>query len=74
MNKANFLKLLGDAYRFPDYYGQNLDAADEILGDMSEDSEGPLSLRPLFDQLLSDASPEEREQVWALLEYYFEVG
>lgn len=74
MDKATFLQLLGKAYHFPDYYGQNLDAADEILGDMAEESEMPLSLRPLFEQLLAEARPEEREQVWALLRDYFEIA
>lgn len=74
MNKATFLQLLGKAYHFPDYYGQNLDAADEILGDMTEESDVPLSLRPLFEQLLEEAAPEEREQVWELLRDHFEMG
>ncbi len=74
MNKATFLQLLGKAYHFPDYHGQNLDAADEILSDMAEEPETPLSLRPLFEHLLAEARPEEREQVWALLRDYFEVG
>jgi len=73
MNKATLLQLLGKAYHFPDYYGQNLDAADEILSDMAEESETPLSLRPLFEQLLAEATQEEREQVWALLRDYFEI-
>jgi hypothetical protein len=73
MNKATFLQLMGKAYHFPDCYGQNLDAADEILGDMAEESETPLSLRPLFEQLLAEARPEEREQVWALLRDYFKM-
>jgi len=73
MNKATFLQLMGKAYHFPDCYGQNLDAADEILGDMAEESETPLSLRPLFEQLLAEARPEEREQVWALLQDHFKM-
>lgn len=74
MNKTTFLQLLGKAYHFPDYYGQNLDAADEILSDRTEESETPISLRPLFEQLLAEATPEEREQVWALLRDHFEVA
>ena len=73
MNKTTFLQLLGKAYHFPDYYGQNLDAADEILSDRTEESEKPLSLRPLFEQFLEDATPEEREQVWSLLRDHFRM-
>jgi len=54
-------------------YGQSLDVADEILGDMAEASETPLSLRLLFEQLLAEATPEEREQVWALLGDHFKT-
>jgi RNAse (barnase) inhibitor barstar len=33
--KTNFLADLGVALSFPSYYGQNLDAADECLSDLS---------------------------------------
>lgn len=74
MNLEEFLLLLGRAYDFPDYYGVNLDAADEILGERLEASEQPrFSLEPLFGALLSEASAEEREVTWAFIRDYFAV-
>lgn len=75
MNKTDFLRLLGTAYDFPDYYSENLDSAEEILADRKEDAgRDRLSLRPLFDALLAEADPEEREGVWALLRDHFGVA
>ena len=72
MTTAEFLDLLGRAYDFPDYYGQNLDAADECLADRLEELDTDrLSLLPLFDTLLAEAPPEERGAVMLLLGRYF---
>ena len=68
------MELLGAAYQFPDYYGRNLDAADEILSDMREDSSSDkLSLRPLFEALLAEAPAVERARIWKLLRDHFVV-
>ena len=32
--RAEFLAAIGEALAFPDYYGQNLDALNDILGDL----------------------------------------
>lgn len=74
MTKSDFLALLGRAYNFPDYYGQNLDSAEEILDDLREaHPEGELSLEPLIRALLSEATAEEQTQVWDLLQDHFPV-
>ena len=74
MNLEEFLLLLGRAYDFPDYYGVNLDAADEILGERLEASEqSRFSLEPLFRALLSEASSKEQEVTWAFIRDYFAV-
>lgn len=75
MTKADFLRLLGQAYDFPDYYGHNLDAADEILSDMCESSATDrLSLLPFFDTLLADVPKEERAAILRLLDKHFSLG
>ena len=33
--KKAFLENIGKAFNFPDYYGQNLDALEECIGDLS---------------------------------------
>ena len=74
MTKREFMKLLGKAYRFPGYYGLNLDSADEILEDRKEDlGVEKLSLKRFFDVLLADASHEEREMIWDFLVDHFEL-
>lgn len=74
MTLEDFLLLLGQAYDFPDYYGVNLDAADEILGE-HRDEIGPhrLSLEPLFRTLLSEATADEQWAMWRLIRDHFEV-
>jgi hypothetical protein len=75
MTKPDFLTLLARAYDFPDYFGHNLDAADECLADRLEAlGTDRLPLRPLFDTLLADEPPEEREAVLSLLGRYFWVA
>jgi len=72
MTKQQFLQLLGQAYDFPDYYGHNLDSADEILEDQkAEAGVDKLSLRPLLEALLAEETGEEREKIWALLRDHF---
>lgn len=72
MTKAEFLSLLGQAYDFPDYYGQNLDAADELLAEQLEALPvDRLPLAPLFDTLLADVPAAERGQLLLLLGRYF---
>lgn len=74
MNKATFLKLLGQAYDFPEYYTNNLDSADEILEDFKEKEQlNHLSLRPLLDLLLTEAQEEEKAQIWSLIQDHFSV-
>ncbi len=74
MTLKEFLLLLGQAYDFPDYYGVNLDAADEILGEI-RDEIGPhrLSLEPLFRTLLSEATTDEQWALWRLMRDHFDV-
>lgn len=72
MTKSDFLHLLANAYDFPDYFGHNLDAADEILAEKLEAAGAEqLSLAPFFEALLADAPPEERRSIQALLARYF---
>lgn len=48
------MKLLGEAYGFPNYYAHNLDSAEEIIEDIKEEKQmDKLSLKPFFDELLT---------------------
>ena len=68
------MKMLGEAYNFPDYYSGNLDSADEILEDRKETlGKEKLSVRPLFDVLLSDETEIERGKIWGLLSDHLEL-
>ena len=72
MTTAEMLDLLARAYAFPDYYGHNLDAADECLADRLEELDAQrLPLLPLFDTLLQEVPPEERWPLLLLLGRYF---
>ncbi len=42
--KRQLLSAIGRALRFPDYYGQNLDALDELITDLSWLPPGPVEL------------------------------
>lgn len=68
------MQLLGQAFQFPEYYGCNLDSADEILNDIKEEKEvEKLSLQPFFDTLLSEEPEEERRKIWTFLTDHFIV-
>ena len=72
MTKTDFLDLLAEAYDFPDYFGRNLDAADELLADKLETLPvDRLPLAPLFDTLLAEVPAAERGQLLLLLGRYF---
>jgi len=74
MTKEQFMHLLGQAYHFPEYYSLNLDSADEILEDLKEEAgQEKLSLRPLFEALLAEATPEEQQKIWELIRDHFSV-
>ena len=69
------MRLLGEAYQFPEYYSHNLDSADEILEDLKEEKEEEkLSLQPFFDLLLSEEPEEERRKVWEFMKDHFRVA
>lgn len=72
MTKSEFCELLSRAYDFPQYYGYNLDAADELLEEMKEeDGVDRLSLEPLVELLFAQASDEDREIIWEFLGDHF---
>ena len=77
MTKLDFLQTMAHAYNFPDYFGDNLDSADEILTDLREAkapnaTEAPaLSLAPFFRELLAEA--ENAEGCMTLLREHFGV-
>lgn len=74
MTKNAFLKLLGKAYNFPEYYSLNLDSADEILEDQKEESEKEkLSLERFFYELLASEPKEERKKIWVFIADHFEI-
>lgn len=72
MTKSEFADLLARAYHFPEHYGYNLDAADEILEERKEE-EGVdrLSLEPLIELLFAQATEEDREIIWEFLGDHF---
>ena len=77
MTKLDFLRTMARAYDFPDYFGDNLDSAAEILTDLREAkapdaTETPmLSLAPFFRELLADT--ENAEGCMTLLQEHFGV-
>ena len=77
MNKTEFLNTMARAYDFPDYFGDNLDAADEILHDMREAAAtepaplAKLSLEPFFRELLGEDA--QGEACLALLKEHFRL-
>ena len=78
MTKTKFLQTMARAYDFPDHFGGNLDAADDLLHEQREAAASgeatppKLSLLPFFRELLGEDT--QAEACLALLREHFGVA
>jgi hypothetical protein len=63
-----FYKIIGSQLKFPDYFGENLDAFDEMITDLTWLEEDAIIIKIInFDALLSDEVLEDEEDCKGLI-------
>jgi Barstar, RNAse (barnase) inhibitor len=61
----SFLKEIGIAFKFPDYYGQNMDALDECINDLDWIDCNSYTLKIIhFNQFLKYETEETRKYIF----------
>lgn len=70
MTTVEFVRLLREAYAFPDYASDNLDSAEEILEEMREEANVyRLDIEPFFRHLFAEA--EHGEAMLEMMKRHF---
>ena len=65
---SGFYDALIKALDFPSYFGQNMDALDEMLHDLSWIPEPGIKLLVLHEEEMLESQPVNREKAWAVFE------